>query len=187
MHNYKKYMIRAAWSGMFALLAGILAGTTTGVANADENACVQAYPDDITLRAAIKAAPDNPKKQYTIVLIDNCHVEGETLEVDSKIGIVGNEHTIIEDFGGSGKYIFYVKETGNLTLNDVNLRNEVPTNNAGAINNDGTVTYNSGQVSGFSGIIYGPVIYGPVFNEAKMTLNGVTIGNNYAQLGGRHF
>ena len=173
MNNSKECTIRAARSGMFALVAGIL-GATVGMASAAENACVQAFPDDITLRAAIDAAPANPKKHYTIVLTDDCTLEDGLQEVNSRISIVGNGKDINADFGGLGDYIFIVGETGNLILNDVNLINTVTTDAAGAIVNDGgTVTYNGGLISGFLTLV------GAIINfDSKMTLNGVTIGNN---------
>jgi len=185
MNNCKECTIRAARSGMFALVAGIL-GATAGMASAAENACVQAFPDDITLRAAIDAAPANPKKNYTIVLTDDCNLEhndpNDSLVVDGRISIVGNGNSINEDFGLTGDYfIFVVEETGNLTLNDVNLignDNLIDEYSSAIFNDGGTVTYNGGQMSGFIDV------FGAIVNVGKMTLNGVTIVDNLAQIGG---
>lgn len=159
-------------------LAGLLVVVQPGVVQAAGSISVSCNQD---LSSIIAAAPNNS----TILFRGDCTFPiSSTLNISKTLTLNGNGHAVALDGGGSTR-IFFVTETGNLTLKGLTVRNGfVPLGEGpggGLSNGGGTVTITNSTFSGNSGGCCGG---GLANSQGTMTISNSTFSGNSAQVGG---
>lgn len=175
-------------------------GAEFNVADSDEAGLIQAIND-----ANANAEPDvinlAPSGIYTLTAVDNMTDGANGLpSITSEITINGNGSIIRRSAGFVPEFrIFHVAAGGNLTLNDVSLRNgraleggSAAEKGGGAIFNAGTTTVigssllqnhgGQGEFSTFSGGSGGDG--GAIYNAGTMTVDRSTVSENMTGPGG---
>jgi uncharacterized repeat protein (TIGR01451 family) len=101
--------------------------------------------------------------------------------ITSSIVINGHGATIERSVASAQMRLLHVASSGNLTINDVHLRNgSLLEADGGAIYNEGTLTINGSELSNNFSNISG----GALYNLGTLNLNGTTIRSNRAYWGG---
>ena len=141
---------------------------------------------------------------YTLTAVDNSatftsmgsefyYGDNGLPQITTPIIINGNDATIVRDGGAPDFRIFYITETGSLTINDLTLQNGIADepgsafpSSGGAIYVDrGMLTTNNATLQDNMASFNGGAIF--VWGSTTTTLNGSIIDNNTAPHGGGIF
>ncbi len=170
-------VMRREHVGLLALLLIVAALMLAPVGTA--YAASFSVSNESELVAAINAANSNGEAD-TITLQANITLTSALPNITSEITIEGNNHRL-ERSGSAIFRIFTVTSSGNLTLNNVVIRNgnAGSADYGGGIYNDGTVVLHNSTVSGNTALSGGAI-----YNTGTLTVSHSTISGNSATSGG---